>query len=409
MVFDDHIEFLPEPEDPRMLTAIDRDAPGHPVEAYGAEGWEEAPPRLEWLHPFKPPMPWGVFTLAAGLVLLIAFSPAIESLLFGPLVPDSEWAYVQTGIRGLSEQGLSGEGVHVCMVDTGIDLSHPDLRGASIIGYIDLVGGDDSRTMDHGSDHHGTMMAGLLVADGEIRGSAPGVRMSIAAALGMEGAADDERTVADAIRWCWETMQVDVISLSLGGIADPNDPLNSRTVDAVNDALDQGVYVVAASGNDGAGTDDVSTPANVPGVISVGATERDGTIWRDSSSGSLTIGGTEEIRKDPDRKPEISAPGVDIISTADPDAQVPYASSSGTSDSTVFVTGALALILERHGEAIADRHPDSPRSRIDLVKRALMESTIEEGEAPSHDTRLGYGSLSATAWETQVAVALTTG
>ncbi len=405
MPFPERIELLPEPEEPRMLTAVDHDAPGYPASAYGLDEWEEPPPRTDWFHPFKPPVPWGFFTLVAGVVLLVAFSPAIESVLFGPLIPDSEWAFEIAGIRELSTEGLTGEGVNVCLVDTGIDISHPDLRAASVIGYIDLVGGVDSRTADHGSDFHGTMMAGILVADGKLRGAAPDVRLSVAAALGIQGKANDERTVADAIEWCWTEMQADIISLSLGGVADPQAPFIGDTVAAVNEALDNGVFVIAAAGNDGPGTDDVSTPANIPGVIAVSAHDAFGGIWADSSSGSETVGATNESRVDPDRKPEVAAPGVDIISTSDPSLQVPYSSSSGTSDATVFVTGALSLILERHGDALHAAHPEDGRARIALVKTALMISS-SDGSPSDHDSRGGYGSLSSKAWESEVAKAL---
>ena len=108
-------------------------------------------------------------------------------------------------------------------------------------------------------------------------------------------------------------------------------------------ALANGVYVVSAAGNDGGSDDDgrVASPSNVREVISVGALDEDGDVWSGSSLGS-----PEENdginRSNPHFKPEISAPGVNIISTAAGDG---YYSSTGTSDATVFVSGILALIL----------------------------------------------------------------
>ena len=97
--------------------------------------------------------------------------------------------------------------------------------------------------------------------------------------------------------------------------------------------------MVAAAGNSGgAGTEvtDVSVPANVGGVIAVGAVDINGNLWERTATGSDTEGADGEQRVEPNQKPEVSAPGVDIISTSDPSFSIPYSSSTGTSDSTVF-------------------------------------------------------------------------
>ena len=123
--------------------------------------------------------------------------------------------------------------------------------------------------------------------------------------------------------------------------------IGGPTVSSVQDALEAGVFVVAAAGNQGENSSDVSTPASIKQVIAVGAVDRGGIVWEDTSKGAISMDG--EIREDPHKKPEISAPGMNVISTNDPEFSIPYASSSGTSVSTVFVVGSLALILEKHG------------------------------------------------------------
>ena len=55
------------------------------------------------------------------LSVMILSYPLIESILFGPLVPTSEWAFEETELRSLQDTGLNGTGIHVCMVDTGVD------------------------------------------------------------------------------------------------------------------------------------------------------------------------------------------------------------------------------------------------------------------------------------------------
>jgi serine protease AprX len=293
----------------------------------------------------------------------------------------------------------------VCIVDTGIEMTHPDLKNANLIAYRDFVGGDDQTIQDRGNDRHGTMMAGILVADGEYRGAAPNVGLVVAAALNSDGSTQSESTVAQAVEWCWDDMNVDIISLSLGGDPDPENPLGSQTADAVSDALDHGVFVVAAAGNSGGagtGVTDVSVPANVDGVIAVGAVDRDGNLWERTATGSETEGADGETRLEPNQKPEVSAPGVGIISTSDPSFAIPYSTSSGTSDATVFVTGALALILERHGDAFSPS--DSSRDIITLVKQALADSCQRNPlQGEGHHPRWGYGVLDAVAWERAVA------
>jgi len=403
-----HLEYLPEPEDPRMLTAIDPDAPGYPPEAYGAsveqaEAWRQA--TNDTLRRSKP-RPWGITAAFCIVAVLMLTYPHISSYFVGALTPNSNWAYKDTNIYTLQDDlGLTGDGVLVCIVDTGIEITHPDLANANLIQYRDFVGGQDQVIQDRGKDRHGTMMAGILVADGENRGAAPNVGLVVAAALNSDGTTQSESMVADAIEWCWNDMDVDIISLSLGGDPDPENPLGSMTADAVSDALDHGVFVVAAAGNSGgAGTDvtDVSVPANVDGVIAVGAVDRHGALWERTATGSETEGADGDVRVEPNQKPEVSAPGVGIISTSDPSLAIPYSASTGTSDSTVFVTGALALILERHGDALPSEN--GTRAGIALVKQALANSCEPNPlQGEGHHPRWGYGVLDALAWEREVA------
>ena len=257
--------------------------------------------------------------------------------------------------------------------------------------------------MDHGIDYHGTMMAGLLIADDAFQGGAVGITLSVAAALGPTGYSIDDDSVGQAIDWCWRIQKADIISLSLGGEADPTMAIRGPTVSAVEEALESGVYVVAAAGNRGENSSDVSIPGAMEGVISVAASTRTGGIWIDASRGSGVFEG--DTRSNPNLKPEIAAPGQDIISTNDPELGVPYASSSGSSVSTVFVTAALALILEAHGDEleIVSQEQSVEAARV-ILKSGLMESAKSDYEG--HDNRLGYGVLNALGWERSVAESL---
>ena len=96
-------------------------------------------------------------------------------------------------------------------------------------------------------------------------------------------------------------------------------------------------------------------------------------------------------RQHPNMKPEVVAPGERIISTGQDNL---WYSSSGTSDATVFVTGALALILQENPRLKAQANDDS--ACLVKVKQALVDSMAETAEG--HDARTGYGQLDAAAW-----------
>jgi serine protease AprX len=345
---------------------------------------------------------WRGAALVVLLAALVFAYPTIESILFGPLIPTSEWAFEDTGIRTLQSQGLDGSGVHICIVDTGIDISHPALSEVNLGGFLDLVGSNpEGPPIEYGEDHHGTMMAGILVSTGAFEGAATGATLSVAAALGPTGYSIKDGAVGEAVEWCWKTQQADIISLSLGGEADPNIAIGGPTVTSVEDALEAGVIVVAAAGNQGENSSDVSTPASIEGVIAVGATDRYGSPWKDTSRGSTSLNG--EQREDPNLKPEISAPGEDIISTNDPSLSIPYASSSGTSVSTVFVVGSLALIMEKNQlELIEYKESNGSELYIHLIKNTLQQSMMEG----MHDSRSGYGVLDAVSWEINISDSL---
>ena len=385
-----NVQLLPEPLEPGMMTVIDRDAPGY----------DEIPSRLLRSAPNE--RSWRGFALVVFLAIIVLAYPMIESILFGPLIPTSEWAFDESEIRSLQSQGLNGSGIHICMVDTGIDFSHPALLNANLVGFLDLVGDNpDANPIEYGVDHHGTMMAGILFSDGAFKGVSVGATLSVAAALGPTGYSVKDGAVGEAVEWCWRTQGADIISLSLGGEADPSMAIGGPTVTSVQDALEAGVFVVAAAGNQGENSSDVSTPGSIRQVIAVGATDRGGIVWDDTSKGAISIDG--EVREDPHKKPEISAPGVDIISTNDPSLSIPYASSSGTSVSTVFVVGALALILEKHGPELEQYEQiNGSTSKIDLVKESLFQSMSTN----EHDLRTGYGYLGALSWEQNVAKSL---
>jgi serine protease AprX len=288
---------------------------------------------------------------------------------------------------------LTGEGVKVCVVDTGIDLSNPAFSGVNVV-FKDMIG-DSSIPVDYGFLAHGTLMSGLLIAQSHQIGMSPNIQLGMVAALGDDGTGKntaDESDVAQAINWCIEIFRADIISLSLGGSQSDGMMREGPSASVTRKAVDMGIFVVAAAGNDGGVDDDgrVSVPSNVPRAISVGASTRGGDVWENSSLGSQTMPNGEQ-RNDPNMKPEIIAPGDGIISTGRGDS---WYSSSGTSDATVFVTAALALILEDQPRMKPNSQSDG--SCVDSVKEALRISTELRGQV--HDDQSGYGQLHAGNW-----------
>ncbi len=393
------VEYLPEPNEPRVVSAVDPSVSGFEDEWRSeVTGWFPA-----IAQPIKRvSQPYFLVSRSIALAFFAAIVVLVwrfEWLIIELPLPDSEWAFEDSGIRDLQAMGLDGTGVHVCMVDTGIDLSHSAFNGRTIV-FKDYVGGSSS-PVEYGAIAHGTLMAGILLSQEHQIGVATNVTFAMVATLqedenGMN--TGDESLVADAIRWCDQVFDADIISLSLGGMTPKEGETESKSVSATRQVTDKGIFVVAAAGNDGGPSDDgdVSSPGNIPRVITVGAHDRFGEVWSNSSIGNVSLN-LDESRQHPNMKPEILAPGVQIISAGEQNA---WYSSSGTSDSTVFVAGALALILQEYPQLKPSSNSNG--SCIDAVKEALMDSTSTQNAAPKHDSKEGYGVLNAVMWYQEV-------
>ncbi len=336
--------------------------------------------------------------MAALFILIVGFTYNIivgEGLTF--VKPSDELIESESAYRNLINvpSEYSGIGVNVCIVDTGMQLNHPDLEGFDVSGWVDIVQGKSNPYDDNG---HGTNMAGILVADGWLNGIAKDVNLYVAKALLANGSGYEEDVVA-AIDWC-VNQNVNVISLSLGGGQDlfPLLGSSSRTIeDSVNDATARGIFVVAAAGNDGGQDDDgdVASPGSERRVICVGGVEKTGNHWPKSSTGNNggNIFPPKFPRGDPDKKPELVAPAKDVPVL---NTQGTWSSASGTSAATVFVTGAVALLLEAQPQ-LASNGTSGDVSTIDTVKDWLMQSVKPKDGQSGHDDDYGYGLLNIEA------------
>ena len=337
-----------------------------------------------------------IVSVAMGALLILVAGFAYNIIVGDGLTfvrPSEELLESEQVYRQLinNPSGLSGEGVNVCIVDTGLQLNHPDLEGFDVAGWMDVVQGKSNPYDDNG---HGTNMAGILIADGWLDGIAKNVNLYVTKALLENGSGYEEDVVA-GIDWCIN-QNVNIISLSLGGGQDLFPLLGSsgRTIeDSVNDATARGIFVVAAAGNDGGNDDDgdVASPGSERRVICVGGVTQSGDHWSKSSTGSNgpSFLPPKLPRGDPDKKPELVAPAkeVPVLNT-----EGTWSSASGTSAATVYVTGALALLLEAHPE-LASNGTDGDVSTIDQVKDWLMQTVQPKDAQTDHDDNYGYGLL----------------
>lgn len=255
-----------------------------------------------------------------------------------PLIgADSVWTMLDP-----SGRPVTGQGVRVAVLDTGIDYNHPDLGagfgpGYKVAGGYDFVN-DDPDPMD--DRFHGTHVAGILAANGSVKGVAPDATLYAYKVLNAEGKGSDSTIIAGIERAANPDGDpatddaVDIISMSLGGPGGPDEPL-AQAVDA---AFDEGVLVVVAAGNEGPAYASMQSPGVARRAFTVGASTKSDTIADFSSRGPVS--NHFELTK-----PDIIAPGVDIISTY-PGGR--YAALQGTSMSTPHVAGCAALIKQLH-------------------------------------------------------------
>jgi len=227
-----------------------------------------------------------------------------------------------------SGNSLTGQGIKVGIIDTGIDYTHTDLGGCfgaacKVAGGYDFVNSDNDPMDDN---IHGTHVAATVAANGSMKGVAPDATLYAYKVLDSGGSGWDSDVIAAIERSVEDGM--DVINLSLGSGAGPDSPSSIAT----NEAMKAGVIVVAAAGNSGPGYATVGAPGNARDIITVGASDTQGKMAWFSSKGPVP--GYDY------QKPEIIAPGVDIIAAA-PGQN--YASLSGTSMAAPHVAGVAAL------------------------------------------------------------------
>ena len=300
----------------------------------------------------------------------------------------SSWGLLKSNaLAAWGLYGARGRGVKVGLLDTGIDASHPDLK-KKVAGFAEFNSlGQQISKKARDSDEHGTHCAGTIVggdASGRSIGMAPEAKLYTALVLDGDNGGTDAQVLA-GIDWALSN-NVDVISMSLGGLMmDPETP--PTYTEAILSCIEQGVPVVAAIGNEGHQT--TGSPGNDLFALSIGATDND-----DRTAG-FSGGRTQVIRESdyidskylplPYTKPEISAPGVAVMSSV-PDGK--WKAFSGTSMATPHVAGAIAQLLS----ATRIRDLTEGEKRAYLIQDLITGSVQDLGES-GQDQRYGFGRL----------------
>jgi thermitase len=331
-----------------------------------------------------------------ALVEDIRLLPFVRSVRVGNIaradLPELQLSISQSMARDYESIGLSeaheftrgDSSVRVAVLDTGVDVKHPELVRAADPGmdFVDMGPGMDPEALrDFVGDRsevdadpddevgHGTHVAGIVAGEGlrMIRGVAPDCRIVPVRALAalrngrQRVGAGLEDNINTAIKWAVD-QGVHVVNASLG-IRHEGGGLPHREV--VEYARRKGVTIIAASGNDG--RRELYYPGALPYVIAVGAADASGGVAPFSTYGDQV---------------SLIAPGTKILSSYPRGA---YAHASGTSQAAPFVAGAVALLKSfaiQLGKRLGDRQV-----------KYLLKSTADRGSGAFKHPKAGFGHL----------------
>ncbi|SDM22304.1 S8 family peptidase [Allokutzneria albata] len=265
----------------------------------------------------------------------------------------------KVGAPAAWQSGFTGKGVTVAVLDTGADATHPDLAGK--VGPTKDFSNKGNTSDGHG---HGTHVAATVSGVGaKFKGVAPDATLAIGKVLDDGGSGTFDAVLA-GMHWAAAEVKAKVINLSLGSYpTDGTDPV-SRAVNTLSGK--HGSLFVIAAGNFGA-DESVGSPATADAALAVGNTTKADRLSPSSSRGPRVGDGAV--------KPEIAAPGTDIVAAKAKGTQLGepvgehHVKLTGTSMATPHVAGGAALLAQQHPDWTGDR-----------IKSALVSSAAPAGD-----------------------------
>jgi subtilisin family serine protease len=309
-----------------------------------------------------------------------------------PLLEDS---VPQVGAPQAWAAGFTGTGAKVAVLDTGYDAGHPDLGGA-VVAAQDFTGEGVADTDGHGTHVASTVAGTGAASDGRRKGVAPGAGLLVGKVLGERGGF--EADIIAGMQWAVD-QGADVVNMSLGSNR-PSDgtDLVSQTLNELTDS--SGTLFVVAAGNTGSRAS-IGSPGAADRALTVGSVTKDDKLSQFSSQGPR-VG-------DHGLKPEIAAPGSDIIAARaagtipELSADERYTTLSGTSMASPHVAGAAAILAGQHpdwtGTQIKDALVGSAKRLPGVATEAQGAGRLDVARAVGQQVRaegvLGFGELAA--------------
>ncbi|MFJ4789712.1 S8 family serine peptidase [Streptomyces sp. NPDC088794] len=292
----------------------------------------------------------------------------------GRVRADMAESNAQIGTPRAWAAGLTGKGVTVAVLDTGVDVGHPDLAGRVSVSRSFIEGEEVADRNGHGTHVTSTVGGDGAASDGKEKGVAPDATLAVGKVLSDQGSGSESQIIA-GMEWAARDVHARIVSMSLGSTepSDGTDPM----AQAVNTLTEEtGALFVVAAGNTGAPSS-IGSPGAADSALTVSAVDAADQAAYFTSAGPR--------HGDNALKPDLSAPGVDILAARSQlvDGSGSYISMSGTSMATPHVAGVAALL--------AQEHPDWTGAQL---KDALM-STSAQLDASAY--QLGAGRVSVPA------------
>jgi serine protease AprX len=340
-----------------------------------------------------------------------AVGPTRKSALPTPYIPRL------INATNLWRKKIDGQGVTVAVLDTGVYAAHPDLR-RRVVHCEDFSHERGTAAECADTFGHGTFMAGLIAGNGAASnrvymGAAPQAKIVSVKVAGFDGSTDISHILA-GIQWIVahkDAFGIRVLNLSLGSDSVQDYRLSPLNL-AVERAWQAGIVAVVSAGNSGPGEKTIHKPADDPYVVTVGASNDEGTL-NIADDRVPVFSSRGRTRANDFVKPDVVAPGVKTVSLRSPGSAIDqkygatavvrrqYFRGTGTSMSTAVTSGTVALMLDRNPTLNPDqvkfRLMDTARQIVDTKPTVAGQGLIDAfAAATSNSTERANQDIDAT-------------